>query len=83
MGPGEAKPGKQLSVVVHESSDDTDLFVHLFFRCHIISQFNQGFYDYIIAADEQSLAVPAAGAASADVTAAQGKKKKTPEKGGK
>lgn len=53
------------------------------FRCHIISQFNQGFYDYIIAADEQSLAVPAAGAASADVTAAQGKKKKTPEKGGK
>uniref|UniRef100_A0A3B5KJ21 Probable ATP-dependent RNA helicase DDX56 n=1 Tax=Takifugu rubripes TaxID=31033 RepID=A0A3B5KJ21_TAKRU len=28
-------------------------------RCHIISQFNQGFYDYIIAADEESLAVPA------------------------
>ncbi|NP_001084622.1 DEAD-box helicase 56 L homeolog [Xenopus laevis] len=27
-------------------------------RCHIISQFNQGFYDYIIATDEQSLADP-------------------------
>uniref|UniRef100_H3D7V1 Probable ATP-dependent RNA helicase DDX56 n=1 Tax=Tetraodon nigroviridis TaxID=99883 RepID=H3D7V1_TETNG len=52
-------------------------------RCHIISQFNQGFYDYIIAADEQSLAVPAVGAASADVTATKGKKKKTPDKGGK
>lgn len=58
-------------------------FSHPFFRCHIISQFNQGFYDYIIAADEQSLAVPAGGAAPVDVTAAKGKKKKTPEKGGK
>lgn len=58
-------------------------FWHPFFRCHIISQFNQGFYDYIIAADEQSLAVPAVGAASVDVTAAKGKKKKAPEKGGK
>uniref|UniRef100_A0A8D3DSZ9 RNA helicase n=1 Tax=Scophthalmus maximus TaxID=52904 RepID=A0A8D3DSZ9_SCOMX len=29
-------------------------------RCHIITQFNQGFYDYIIAADEQSLADPSA-----------------------
>lgn len=27
-------------------------------RCHIISQFNQGFYDYIIATDEQDLAEP-------------------------
>ncbi|KAE8619005.1 hypothetical protein XENTR_v10009565 [Xenopus tropicalis] len=27
-------------------------------RCHIISQFNQGFYDYIIATDEHSLADP-------------------------
>lgn len=72
-----------LFVCVHESTDDTGFFfLHLFFRCHIISQFNQGFYDYIIAADEQSLAVPAAGAASVDVTAAKGKKKKTPEKGG-
>uniref|UniRef100_A0A3P9PL29 Probable ATP-dependent RNA helicase DDX56 n=1 Tax=Poecilia reticulata TaxID=8081 RepID=A0A3P9PL29_POERE len=29
-------------------------------RCHIISQFNQGFYDIIIATDEQSLVEPAA-----------------------
>uniref|UniRef100_A0A3Q1G7J5 Probable ATP-dependent RNA helicase DDX56 n=1 Tax=Acanthochromis polyacanthus TaxID=80966 RepID=A0A3Q1G7J5_9TELE len=29
-------------------------------RCHIITQFNQGFYDYIIATDEQSLADPTA-----------------------
>ncbi|XP_014824532.1 PREDICTED: probable ATP-dependent RNA helicase DDX56 [Poecilia mexicana] len=28
-------------------------------RCHIISQFNQGFYDIIIATDEQSLVEPA------------------------
>uniref|UniRef100_A0A672IAF4 Probable ATP-dependent RNA helicase DDX56 n=1 Tax=Salarias fasciatus TaxID=181472 RepID=A0A672IAF4_SALFA len=28
-------------------------------RCHIITQFNQGFYDYIIATDEQSLDDPA------------------------
>ncbi|KAM8974322.1 putative ATP-dependent RNA helicase DDX56 [Pelodytes ibericus] len=27
-------------------------------RCHIIGQFNQGFYDYIIATDEHSLAEP-------------------------
>ncbi|KAH0622988.1 hypothetical protein JD844_030873 [Phrynosoma platyrhinos] len=27
-------------------------------RCHIISQFNKGFYDYIIATDEQDLADP-------------------------
>lgn len=27
-------------------------------RCHIIAQFNQGFYDYIIATDEHSLAEP-------------------------
>uniref|UniRef100_A0A8C3G6S4 Probable ATP-dependent RNA helicase DDX56 n=1 Tax=Cyclopterus lumpus TaxID=8103 RepID=A0A8C3G6S4_CYCLU len=30
-------------------------------RCHIITQFNQGFYDYIIATDEESLADPAKG----------------------
>lgn len=52
-------------------------------RCHIISQFNQGFYDYIIAADEESLAVPAADAASAEAAAGKGKKKKTVEKAGK
>ncbi|CAN9504472.1 unnamed protein product [Ophioblennius macclurei] len=28
-------------------------------RCHIITQFNQGFYDYIIATDEQGLLDPA------------------------
>uniref|UniRef100_A0A7N8XJG3 Probable ATP-dependent RNA helicase DDX56 n=1 Tax=Mastacembelus armatus TaxID=205130 RepID=A0A7N8XJG3_9TELE len=27
-------------------------------RCHIITQFNQGFYDYIIATDEESLGDP-------------------------
>ncbi|XP_034617506.1 probable ATP-dependent RNA helicase DDX56 [Trachemys scripta elegans] len=27
-------------------------------RCHIISQFNRGFYDYIVATDEQVLAEP-------------------------
>ncbi|TWW66183.1 putative ATP-dependent RNA helicase DDX56 [Takifugu flavidus] len=52
-------------------------------RCHIISQFNQGFYDYIIAADEESLAVPAEGAASAEAAAGKGKKKKNSEKAGK
>ncbi|KAM4635000.1 putative ATP-dependent RNA helicase DDX56 isoform 2-T2 [Polymixia lowei] len=30
-------------------------------RCHIITQFNQGFYDYIIATDEQALGDPVAG----------------------
>uniref|UniRef100_A0A8C3A9W1 Probable ATP-dependent RNA helicase DDX56 n=1 Tax=Cyclopterus lumpus TaxID=8103 RepID=A0A8C3A9W1_CYCLU len=41
-------------------------------RCHIITQFNQGFYDYIIATDEESLADPAA----ALQAAGKGKKKK-------
>ncbi|XP_041825411.1 probable ATP-dependent RNA helicase DDX56 [Melanotaenia boesemani] len=49
-------------------------------RCHIITQFNQGFYDYIIASDEQSLADPAA---SSQSTARKEKKKKATEKGGK
>ncbi|XP_068128461.1 probable ATP-dependent RNA helicase DDX56 [Hyperolius riggenbachi] len=42
-------------------------------RCHIIAQFNQGFYDYIIATDEQALSEPG------------GKGKKPPgrKKGGK
>ncbi|KAM4678042.1 putative ATP-dependent RNA helicase DDX56 [Discoglossus pictus] len=35
---------------------NSELPVHS--RCHIISQFNQGFYDYIIATDEQSLSEP-------------------------
>lgn len=45
-------------------------------RCHIITQFNQGFYDYIIATDEQSLADPTA---AAQTSAAKGKKKKATE----
>ncbi|KAF0038924.1 hypothetical protein F2P81_009408 [Scophthalmus maximus] len=49
-------------------------------RCHIITQFNQGFYDYIIAADEQSLADPSA---APQMSAVKGKKKKTTEGGGK
>uniref|UniRef100_A0A8C7UNT7 Probable ATP-dependent RNA helicase DDX56 n=1 Tax=Oncorhynchus mykiss TaxID=8022 RepID=A0A8C7UNT7_ONCMY len=35
---------------------NSELPVHS--RCHIITQFNQGFYDYIIATDEQVLADP-------------------------
>ncbi|XP_056287804.1 probable ATP-dependent RNA helicase DDX56 [Pseudoliparis swirei] len=46
-------------------------------RCHIITQFNQGFYDYIIATDEESLADPAAA-----LQAGKGKKKKSTERGG-
>ncbi|XP_058472666.1 probable ATP-dependent RNA helicase DDX56 isoform X2 [Solea solea] len=49
-------------------------------RCHIITQFNQGFYNYIIATDEQSLADPTA---APQTTAGKGKKKKNTEKGGK
>ncbi|KAL3041845.1 hypothetical protein OYC64_019927 [Pagothenia borchgrevinki] len=51
-------------------------------RCHIITQFNQGFYDYIIATDEQSLADPAA---APPPTAGKGKKKKkkNTDKGGR
>ncbi|KAM9840992.1 putative ATP-dependent RNA helicase DDX56 [Aulostomus maculatus] len=48
-------------------------------RCHIITQFNQGFYDYIIATDEQSVADPAVGGAAAG----KGKKKKAAETGGR
>uniref|UniRef100_G3N731 Probable ATP-dependent RNA helicase DDX56 n=1 Tax=Gasterosteus aculeatus aculeatus TaxID=481459 RepID=G3N731_GASAC len=47
-------------------------------RCHIITQFNQGFYDYIIATDEQSLANPAAAP-----PAGKGKKKRSSERAGK
>ncbi|XP_008280032.1 putative ATP-dependent RNA helicase DDX56 [Stegastes partitus] len=49
-------------------------------RCHIITQFNQGFYDYIIATDEQSLADPTA---AVQTTSGKEKKKKNTEKGGK
>ncbi|XP_026211298.1 probable ATP-dependent RNA helicase DDX56 [Anabas testudineus] len=53
---------------------NSELPVHS--RCHIITQFNQGFYDYIIATDEQSLADPTA---APQTTAGKGKKKKTIE----
>ena len=33
------------------------LFV-FFYRCHIVSQFNDGLYDYIIASDESMLMNP-------------------------
>ncbi|XP_070706083.1 probable ATP-dependent RNA helicase DDX56 [Pempheris klunzingeri] len=49
-------------------------------RCHIITQFNQGFYDCIIATDEQIMADPAA---TAQTPAGKGKKKKAAEKGGR
>ncbi|KAM9307309.1 putative ATP-dependent RNA helicase DDX56 [Pholidichthys leucotaenia] len=48
-------------------------------RCHIITQFNQGFYDYIIATDEQSLADPT----SVPQAAGKNKKKRSQKKGGK
>nr|XP_023701305.1 probable ATP-dependent RNA helicase DDX56 isoform X1 [Paramormyrops kingsleyae] len=44
-------------------------------RCHIITQFNQGFYDYIIATDEQTLADPTV------TSQAKGKKRKNVGKG--
>ncbi|XP_056129684.1 probable ATP-dependent RNA helicase DDX56 [Lampris incognitus] len=49
-------------------------------RCHIITQFNQGFYDYIIATDEQGLADPTAATQTA---VGKGKKKKGQTKGGR
>ncbi|XP_020513240.1 probable ATP-dependent RNA helicase DDX56 [Labrus bergylta] len=51
---------------------NSELPVHS--RCHIITQFNQGFYDYIIATDEQSLADPTA---APQTTSGKGKKKKS------
>ncbi|KAK2823261.1 hypothetical protein Q7C36_019861 [Tachysurus vachellii] len=48
---------------------NSELPVHS--RCHIISQFNQGFYDYIIATDEQGLNNP-----TAQTAESKGKKKK-------
>uniref|UniRef100_A0A667X4M9 RNA helicase n=1 Tax=Myripristis murdjan TaxID=586833 RepID=A0A667X4M9_9TELE len=56
---------------------NSELPVHS--RCHIITQFNQGFYDYIIATDELSLADPTA---TSQTTAGKGKKK-TAAKGGR
>lgn len=55
-------------------------FFFLCFRCHIITQFNQGFYDYIIATDELNLSDPTA---APQTSAGKGKKKKSAEKAGK
>lgn len=49
-----------------------------FFRCHIISQFNHGFYDYIIATDEHELESPAS---SSQKSQEKGKKKKAGKSG--
>ncbi|XP_015260363.1 PREDICTED: probable ATP-dependent RNA helicase DDX56 [Cyprinodon variegatus] len=46
-------------------------------RCHLISQFNQGFYDIIIASDEQTLVQPAVSSSGKE------KKQKSSEKGAK
>uniref|UniRef100_A0A8C8FLK9 Probable ATP-dependent RNA helicase DDX56 n=1 Tax=Oncorhynchus tshawytscha TaxID=74940 RepID=A0A8C8FLK9_ONCTS len=51
---------------------NSELPVHS--RCHIITQFNQGFYDYIIATDEQVLADPTT--TTAEAAEGKGKKKK-------
>ncbi|KAI4901015.1 hypothetical protein NFI96_010352 [Prochilodus magdalenae] len=60
--------GKALIFV---SSQDRCYRLKLFLeQCHIISQFNQGFYDYIIATDEQGLENPVA------TSQAEGKGKK-------
>lgn len=56
---------------------NSELPVHS--RSHIISQFNQGFYDYIIATDEHELENPAS---SSQKSKEKGKKKKA-GKGGK
>lgn len=50
-------------------------------RCHIISQFNQGFYNYIIATDEHALSAPKAPASGAK--AEKGGKKQQKTKGTK
>ncbi|XP_051540691.1 probable ATP-dependent RNA helicase DDX56 [Myxocyprinus asiaticus] len=57
---------------------NSELPVHS--RCHIIAQFNQGFYDYIIATDEQRLEGPTT---SSQKTQEKGKKKKNSGKSGK
>ncbi|KAJ3604938.1 hypothetical protein NHX12_026989 [Muraenolepis orangiensis] len=56
---------------------NSELPVHS--RCHIISQFNQGFYNYIIASDEHRLTLPKAPA----VDAKKGAKKQPKTKGTK
>ncbi|XP_062384115.1 probable ATP-dependent RNA helicase DDX56 [Sardina pilchardus] len=58
---------------------NSELPVHS--RCHIISQFNQGFYDYIIATDEQGLENPTEPVKKEEEKGKK-KKKKTTGKGG-
>lgn len=55
---------------------NSELPVHS--RCHIISQFNQGFYDYIIATDEHGLENPSA----VSKKDGKGKKKRASSNGG-
>ncbi|RXN04989.1 putative ATP-dependent RNA helicase DDX56 [Labeo rohita] len=57
---------------------NSELPVHS--RCHIITQFNQGFYNYIIATDEQGLENPTGQSQKAQE---KGKKKKNAGKKGK
>ena len=40
------------------SNITTLTYVCIYFRCHIVSQFNDGLYDYIIASDETLLFNP-------------------------
>ena len=56
-------------------------FNTVLFRCHIISQFNQGFYDYIIATDEQGLENPTT-PVKKEAEKDKKKKKKATGKGG-
>ncbi|XP_046716843.1 probable ATP-dependent RNA helicase DDX56 isoform X2 [Silurus meridionalis] len=60
---------------------NSELPVHS--RCHIISQFNQGFYDYIIATDEQGLDNPIADSQSGESKGKKKKKKNAKNKTGK
>lgn len=60
---------------------NSELPVHS--RCHIITQFNQGFYDYIIATDELSLVAAGSDPGNASAASTKKKKKKNAEKGGK
>ncbi|KAK0154360.1 putative ATP-dependent RNA helicase DDX56 [Merluccius polli] len=52
-------------------------------RCHIISQFNQGFYDYIIATDEHALSTPKTPSPADGTKAEKGGKKQQKTKGAK
>ncbi|XP_043105882.1 probable ATP-dependent RNA helicase DDX56 [Puntigrus tetrazona] len=60
---------------------NSELPVHS--RCHIITQFNQGFYNYIIATDEEGLENPAGPSQKTKTSEDKGKKKKNSGKKGK